>query len=141
MTTPDVKLIVDNPYRSCVITFDEKRIGQIVKIFVTNAIKNTRKGYVKMGYRYAEGTGLTITVEDTGIGISKENYGHVFKRFEKIDNFAQGSGLELAIVKAFADHTGNEVGFTSCEGRGSIFYFVVHCTASVEERGSGVMPL
>lgn len=131
ITEPGVELIVDNPYKSCIVTLDERRVNQIVRIFMTNAIKNTHKGHVKMSYNYVEGTGVTISVEDTGVGIDEENFGHVFRRFEKIDNFVQGSGLELAIVKAIADHTGNEVGFTSKKGVGSTFYFIAHCEAKV----------
>lgn len=132
MTNPDVKLLVDNPYKSCMVTLDERVVKKIVKIFMTNAIKNTQKGYVKMGYSYDGKKNLTISVEDTGIGIDEENFGKIFRRFEKIDTFVQGTGLELSFLRALADRTGDEVGFTSKKGSGSTFYFIIHnCKAIV----------
>ena len=132
MTNPDVKLLVDNPYKSCMVTLDERVVKKIVKIFMTNAIKNTQKGHVKMGYSYDGKGNLTISVEDTGIGIDEENFSKIFRRFEKIDTFVQGTGLELSFLRALADRTGDEVGFTSKKGSGSTFYFIIHnCKAIV----------
>ena len=131
LKNPDVRLLVENPYKSCIVTLDERMVNKIITVFMTNAIKNTEKGHVKMYYAYDEEEGLTIAVEDTGVGIDEENFDKVFRRFEKIDTFAQGSGLELAILKALADRMGGKVGFTSKKGVGSTFYYTIHCKAII----------
>ena len=128
---PGVQLVVDNPYKSCIVTLDERMVAKIIKVFMTNAIKNTEQGYVKLSYVYNEERGLTISVEDTGVGIAEENFDKVFRRFVKIDTFVQGSGLELAILKALADRMGDDVGFKSEKGVGSTFFYTIHCKANV----------
>ena len=132
LTNPEVKLIVDNPYKSCIVTLDVRMVNRVIITFMTNAIKNTGKGHVKMSYAYDDEQGVTIAVEDTGVGIDEENFDKVFRRFEKIDTFEQGSGLELAILKALADRTGGKVWFTSKKGEGSTFYCTMHCKAVVK---------
>lgn len=118
---PDVELIVDNPYPSCIVEFDKNRVAQVVTNYVTNAIKYTVKGSITMGYSCVDG-GVRIYVSDTGIGISKEKQTRVFQRFEKLDEFAQGTGLGLSICRAITEVDGGKVGFESNDGAGSTFW-------------------
>lgn len=121
VTNPDVSFIVNNPYKACYVNMDKIRFGQVVTNFVTNAIKYTKKGYIKVGY-YIERHGVTIKVEDTGMGISPDKRDRVFKRFDKLDSMVQGTGLGLSIVKVLTEIGGGKVWFESEEGKGSTFY-------------------
>ncbi|MEG0560249.1 MAG: transporter substrate-binding domain-containing protein [Muribaculaceae bacterium] len=120
-TSPDVEFIIDSPYKHCLVKLDKNRVSQVLINYMTNAIKYTTKGYVKMGYKYVDG-GIKIYVEDSGIGISDEKKPKVFGRFQKLDEFAQGTGLGLSICKALVELYDGKVGFTSQEGKGSTFW-------------------
>lgn len=65
-----VEFICDNPYASLITKLDIERIGQVITNFVTNAVKYTQQGHIKIGYK-AEPDGLYIYCEDTGTGIAK----------------------------------------------------------------------
>lgn len=76
------------------------RFTQVITNFINNAVKFTRKGYIKLGYEYKEKEGYVyIYVEDTGIGIAKEALEKVFERFYKQDEFAQGTDWVLPSAK------------------------------------------
>ena len=98
LKNPDIVLTEINPYHCCRVTLDRNRVAQIITNYVTNAIKYTSKGSIKMGYACKDG-GVYFYVKDTGIGIADDKKGKVFQRFEKLDEFAQGTGLGLSIVK------------------------------------------
>lgn len=133
IASPEISFLVDNPYDSCIVNLDRNRLKQVGINFITNAIKYTVKGTIQMGYEYIN-KGVKIYVKDTGIGISKENYGKIFKRFEKFDTFAQGTGLGLSICKAIAEVQGGKVGFESEIGEGSYFWAWFPCEARINER-------
>ncbi len=128
-----VVLLKENPYKSCIVNVDKNRLKQIGNNFLTNAIKYTSKGYIKMGYIYING-GIKIYVEDTGIGIPINKRDKVFARFEKLDDFAQGTGLGLSICKAILDSIGGEIGFESTEGVGSTFWAWIPTEAQIVEK-------
>lgn len=132
VTNPNVAFTVDNPYRSCVVELDKNRLKQVGINLITNAIKYTAHGTIKMGYKYVD-KGIKIYVEDTGIGIGEENHNKVFMRFEKFDSFAQGTGLGLSICKAIIDAQGGRIGFESKKGVGSIFWAWFPCDAQIKE--------
>ena len=133
MTKHQIDFCMENPYDSCIVSLDRNRLKQVGINFITNAFKYTDKGTIKMGYKYVD-NGIKIYVEDTGIGIAKENFGKVFKRFEKFDTFAQGTGLGLSICKAITDVQGGKVGFESELGKGSYFWAWFPCKAIIKER-------
>ncbi|MDD3036591.1 PAS domain S-box protein [Bacteroides sp.] len=133
MDNSEVELLGDNPYGECIVTLDENRLMQVFTNFITNAQKYTPSGYIKMGYVYENG-GIKIYVEDTGIGIAKDKYNKVFKRFEKLDNFAQGTGLGLSICKAIVDIQKGNIGFESEKGKGSTFWAWFPTTAKIIEK-------
>ena len=113
MTNPNVELRLDGPNSECWV--------QVWMNFLTNAVKCTKSGYIKMGYGI-ERKGLRIYVEDTGIGIPDDLHDKVFTRFEKLNEFSQGTGLGLTISRAIVEAAGGEVGFTSKLGVGSTFW-------------------
>lgn len=130
LKNPNVQFISVNPYESCMVTLDKSRLMQLIMNFVSNAIKYTSEGEIKMGYEKVE-AGIRFYVVDTGIGIEEEEKIKIFDRFEKVDNFVQGSGLGLAICKAIAERTGDKIGFESEYQKGSTFWYIAH--TEVEE--------
>lgn len=121
ITSSDVKLIEEHPYAACKVTLDRNRVSQVITNFITNAIKFTRKGHIRMSYAVIDG-GVRIEVEDTGIGIEKEKVNKVFERFHKLNDFAQGTGLGMAICKAILDVQNGKIGVESEPGKGSLFW-------------------
>lgn len=134
---PGVEFIKDNPYDTYLTYLDKGRIQQLLTNFVTNAVKYTHQGHIKVGYREEtripkdgteETNGLYFYCEDTGAGIPKEKQASVFERFVKLNDFVQGTGLGLSICKAIADHCNGHIGVTSeGEGTGSTFWIWIPC--------------
>ena len=127
----DVSFIKDNPYDSFPTRLDIERIQQILTNFVTNAVKFTQKGHIRIGYRY-EHAGLYFYCEDTGIGIPEQEHQRIFQRFVKLDEFVQGTGMGLAICKSITEQLKGEIGVNSQgEGQGSTFWFWIPCERKV----------
>lgn len=134
---PGVEFIKDNPYKSYVTTLDIGRIQQVLTNFVTNAVKYTHQGHVKVGYHFerrmtkdekGEADGLYFYCEDTGVGIPEEKQASVFERFVKLNDFVQGTGLGLSICQAIADRCNGHIGVTSeGEAKGSTFWMWIPC--------------
>lgn len=118
---PGIQFIKDNPCASLPAHLDPGRIQQVITNFVTNAIKYTQKGHIKVGYRI-EGEGIYIYCEDTGMGIPKDKCNKVFDRFVKLNDFIQGTGLGLSICKTITDQCGGRIGVDSELGKGSTFW-------------------
>jgi signal transduction histidine kinase len=127
---PGVEFITDNPYDTLQINVDFGRVAQVITNFVTNAVKYTHKGHIKVGYhteiRTVDGkerNGLYVYCEDTGEGISPEAQSRIFEQFYKVDDFVQGTGLGLFICKAFTDACNGDIGVISeGKGKGSVFW-------------------
>ena len=113
--------IIETPDKSAMIFMDPKRLTQILSNYLSNAVKFTEKGKITLGYYECDG-GVYMYVKDTGIGIAEENHKKVFNRFQKFDNFAQGSGLGLSICEALAEAVNGKTGFESQVGKGSKFW-------------------
>ena len=131
---PSVEFIKENPYKTFVTHIDNGRIQQVITNFVTNAVKYTHQGHIKVGYRY-EDQGLYIYCEDTGEGIPKEAQGKIFDRFVKLNDYIQGTGLGLAICKAIADACKGKIGIISeGKGTGSTFWLWIPCEKLSDEQ-------
>ena len=141
---PGVEFIKDNPYTTLPTRLDKGRVQQVITNFVTNAVKYTHKGHIKVGYiatpapadsslftlhsSLPQKEGLYIYCEDTGAGIPKDKQASVFERFVKLDDFVQGTGLGLAICKSIAERYGGQIGVNSeGVGHGSTFWFWIPC--------------
>ena len=132
ITNPDIEFYLNKADTNCWVTLDKNRLMQVWMNFLTNAIKHTKSGHIKMGYSI-EKNGIRIYVEDTGIGIPKESHDKVFARFEKINDFVQGTGLGLAISKAIVENAGGKIDFDSTPGVGSTFWAWVPCEINRQE--------
>ena len=128
---PEVQFWKDNPYKSFVTTIDPGRIQQVLTNFLTNAVKFTKEGHIRLGYRYQD-DGLYLFCEDTGAGIPKDKQQIVFNRFVKLDEFVQGTGMGLAICKSIAESCGGKIGVDSeGTGKGSTFWLWIPCKQAV----------
>ncbi len=118
-----------------VIVGDPKRLRQIIMNLMGNAMKFTHDGSVTIAVSKnvkhihpPEGClGLRFEIRDTGIGMSKEVAGRLFKAFSQADNSTSrkygGTGLGLSISKKLVELMGGEIGVESEEGKGSTFWF------------------
>ena len=121
-TQPGVELIFDEPAAECVVHSDKNRIAQVLVNFINNAAKFTSKGSIHAGL-VPHKNDVVFYVRDTGVGISKEQLGHVFDRFVKLNSFIQGTGLGLPICKSLIEQLGGRIGAESKTGKGSYFWF------------------
>ena len=120
---PGVAFLTDNPYPTYDAVLDSGRLQQLLTNFVTNAVKYTHEGHIRVGYREENG-GLLFYCEDTGAGIPLEKQASVFERFVKLNDFVQGTGLGLSICRAIVEKCGGHIGVESeGEGHGSTFWF------------------
>ena len=111
---------------------DEVRIRQVIINLVTNAIKYTREGCVSIRVsqtKHDYGINLSVSVADTGIGITEEDLEKIFSSFEQVDTkknrSVEGTGLGLAISKKLITQMGGFINVTSEYGKGSEFKFVI----------------
>lgn len=123
---------------------DDSRIRQIVLNLLTNAVKYTEEGSITFSVRLvgkeADNAILQFAVEDTGIGIRREELGKLFEPFERLDEkrnkHIEGTGLGLAITQELLGMMGSELKVESEYGKGSRFYFALK-QPIVEEQGIG----
>ena len=110
---------------------DPLRLGQIIINYLNNAVKFTEAGQIVVRVRRAEEIDddqlVRFEVEDTGIGLTSEQQGKLFRSFEQADTSTTrkfgGTGLGLAISKNLAELMGGHVGVESEFGQGSTFWF------------------
>ncbi len=120
----------DIPYQ---LLGDPTRVRQILLNLVSNAIKFTNHGSIKINIHLVNSGNIAVklkfTVEDTGIGIPPEKIERLFKAFSQVDTSTTrqygGTGLGLAISKKLTEIMGGEVGVSSTPGAGSIFWFTL----------------
>ena len=129
---PNVQFIKENPYQTLQTRLDMGRITQVVTNFVTNAVKYTQNGHIKVGYRIQD-NGIYMYCEDTGTGIPKEKCPQVFERFVKLNDYVQGTGLGLSICKAIAERCNGKIGVDSEVGQGSTFWMWIPCVINNQE--------
>jgi signal transduction histidine kinase len=129
LTNPDVTLVFEEPVSSLRLYTDDKRLSQILRNFISNALKFTLKGEVRVSARADGEHSVVFSVADTGIGIAKEFQPAIFQDFAQIDSPVQkrlrGSGLGLSLSKRLAELLGGSVGLDSDLGRGSVFTVTV----------------
>lgn len=128
----DIKLSVEVPSDFPEIVTDQRMLNQIVVNLVSNAIKFTPEGSVRVIAR-RNGTSVHIAVEDTGIGIPPEDLPFVFEEFHRSSRPGPrppGTGLGLAISKRLAELLGGKITVQSKENIGSTFTLVLPITRS-----------
>lgn len=107
------------------VLIDEIKVRQILSNFLSNALKYTEKGEIKLGCKMTTNQ-LHFYVSDTGIGIGEEYQATVFDRFSQVeDSMNVGAGLGLAISRGFAESMGGSVCVNSTLGKGSTFHLSI----------------
>ena len=99
---PSVEFQSDNPCDTLLVSIDKSRIQQVITNFVTNAVKYTHQGHIRVGYRLEEREGkqgLYVYCEDTGAGIPDDQLGRVFERFVKLNDYIQGTSNSTTIFR------------------------------------------
>ena len=100
---------------------DQDKIERICYNLLSNALKYTSEGGEITLMAKEEGGRVMISVADNGCGISSDELPYIFDRFYQAKNAGRGTGIGLAIVKAFTELHHGEVSATSVEGKGSTF--------------------
>jgi len=136
---PEISLeIVLDPRLPKAADGDSLRYRQIVQNFLSNALKFTEEGYVRIRATLKEedeeSWRILTEVIDTGIGVADDVAGALFTPFTQFSNSAtkkyKGTGLGLSICKSLAELMGGDIGFSpNTEGKGSRFWYVNAFTA------------
>jgi signal transduction histidine kinase len=111
------------------LTIDQSKIGEVITNLINNAIKFTEKGGITVIAKQEDGY-VIISVQDTGIGMEKEDQKHLFEKFYQVGRFdpdnpkeQQGTGLGLYISKNIIELHGGKIWLESEKEKGSTFYF------------------
>lgn len=134
------RLICHFPTRRLVARFDSKRIEQVLRNLVGNAIKYSPDGGTIKVCGQQDSTQARLSVTDQGIGIPREDWERVFERFYRVDNEltrrVRGAGLGLAVSRGIVEAHGGRMWVESTVGAGSTFYFTLPLDSRVEAERS-----
>jgi len=134
----DINLFYDLPDGDLLIYSDPNRLKQVLSNLISNAIKFTSSGTIKMLCEKKENE-ILFCVSDTGTGIPEEDQKKIFKRFEKFDYHnlnTEGSGIGLSIVEKLVDLFEGKIWFESTVGKGSSFFFTISYKPPSSEQSS-----
>lgn len=125
-----VALIFDPAEDIPTLRTDEAKVSQVLRNFVSNAVKFTEAGEVRVSAEHRPGPDTVVfSVRDTGIGIAAEHQQRIFEEYVQIDSPLQGrvkgTGLGLALSQRLAELLGGKVGLESSPGVGSTFFLEV----------------
>jgi signal transduction histidine kinase/DNA-binding response OmpR family regulator len=126
LISDDVKLVFEDPDASLVMYNDEGKVSQILRNFISNAIKFTERGEVRVSASLSEdGRTAYLSVTDTGVGIRDADQGIIFNEFTQVPNKLQGrvkgTGLGLPLCRRLARLMNGDVAVQSEVGVGSTF--------------------
>ena len=131
-----IDLIFEEPQGIPRLYTDDKKLAQILRNFISNAVKFTPQGVVRVSARMESPQQVRFAVSDTGIGIAPELHDRLFEDFAQVDSPLQkrlrGTGLGLALCKRFAELLGGRVGVESEPGKGSEFYVILPLAIDTE---------
>lgn len=120
-----VSLIFEEPHDIPRIFTDDKKLSQILRNFIANALKFTLEGEVRVSATLVDADHVTFSVADTGIGIPEEHLTTLFQDYVQVDSAIQkrlrGTGLGLSLSKKLAQVLGGDVTATSQLRKGSVF--------------------
>jgi PAS domain S-box-containing protein len=121
-----VRLVFEEPEGVPLLSADEGKLSQILRNFISNALKFTERGEVRISARYDESSGtVTFSVKDTGVGIAPRDHDKIFEEFIQLENPAQsqfkGTGLGLPLCDKLAELLGGRIELESEVGVGSKF--------------------
>ncbi len=126
---PDIDLVFEAPAEPLMLYTDNKKLAQILRNYISNALKFTPHGSIRISGSPEGDSELRLSVSDTGIGIPADVQPSLFEDFVQVDSPLQkklrGTGLGLSLCKRFAALLGGRVGLRSAPGEGSEFHVIV----------------
>ncbi len=132
LVSSSLNLVFEDAAELPPIYSDEGKVSQILRNFISNALKFTEAGEVRVAVEPMDDRsagGITFRVSDTGIGIAPEDQETVFKEFAQLDSSLQrkvkGTGLGLPLSRKLAELLGGSVRVTSRVGEGSTFFLTI----------------
>ena len=125
-TSDAVNLVIEEPPLSLTLSTDEGKVSQILRNLISNALKFTDRGEVRVSVSYGR-EGVMFAVADTGIGIALSEQERIFQEFTQVDSPTQrrvrGTGLGLPLSRKLAELLGGTLTVQSEQGVGSTFVF------------------
>src|SRR6185436_9689658 len=114
LVNESLRLVFDSAAGIPALHTDEAKVSQILRNFISNAIKYTERGEVRVSARYLpERKAVAFSVADTGIGIAVEDQERIFQEFTQLDSPQQrrvkGTGLGLPLCRKYAELLGGHV--------------------------------
>jgi signal transduction histidine kinase/CheY-like chemotaxis protein len=139
-----VNLVFEEPEDIPPLCTDDGKVSQVLRNFISNALKFTERGEVRVSAQLQPGgRNVVFSVADTGIGIAPEHQAVIFQEFAQIENPMQrqvrGTGLGLPLSKKLAELLGGSVSVTSELRRGSTFSLTVPVVYSAAPATSDVV--
>ncbi|MGJ7522682.1 sensor histidine kinase [Variovorax sp. LT1P1] len=129
LINPGVTLVFEEPVGLPRLYTDDRKLSQILRNFISNALKFTTQGEVRVVARRQDADKVRFSVIDTGIGIERKFHAAVFDDFSQVDSPVQkrlrGTGLGLSLSKQLAQVLGGHVELESELGKGSMFSVVL----------------
>jgi len=126
---PDVTLIFEEPIDVPKLFSDDRKVAQILRNFISNALKFTLRGEIRVSAKRVSEESVQFAVCDTGIGIAPEFHHAIFQDYTQIDSPIQkrlrGTGLGLSLSKRLAQLLGGDVSVESEPQKGSTFYVTI----------------
>ena len=132
--SPNVKISVENPYNHLIIAIDAQHLGKVIQVLCEHTVLNTSEGSIRAKYEYRHGE-LSISIEDTGRGLSKEEQKRVFERFARSEVGGDYStGLDMPIIKELIEQMGGSIELQSEPGKGCTVYVIIPCKMTNMEK-------
>src|ERR1700691_447076 len=124
-----VSLVFEDPVGIPELYTDEAKVSQVLRNFISNALKFTERGEVRISVRTGHDETVVFSVADTGIGISPADQDRIFQEWEQVEgelqHTAKGTGLGLPLSRKLAQLIGGDVYVKSQVGLGSTFFVSV----------------
>jgi signal transduction histidine kinase/CheY-like chemotaxis protein len=141
LTTSSVDLLFESAQDLPALYTDEAKVAQILRNLISNALKFTENGEVRVTARLSDdGQSVIFAVRDTGIGIAPEDHDRIFEEFSQVQTRLQkrvkGTGLGLPLSRSLAQLLGGDLTVDSVPGQGSIFTLEIPAAMGEPDRES-----
>ncbi len=144
LTNESVSLVFEEPQNLPRLFTDDKKLSQILRNFISNSLKFTQEGEVRVSVKALDSNHVIFSVRDTGIGIAKSHHGAIFQDFVQVDSPIQkklrGTGLGLSLCKKLAELLHGSVSMQSEPGVGSVFSVTLPIDFNHLNRHDGELP-